>query len=813
METSDSWVLDLQQYPRPWIGRRKTAVGGLLFGIGLAFTGSIAILNYFIKPTISATDFDNSVLASHDLTRIQKLIGRMTIEEKVGQLNIINMQGLTQNIGSNEDQLLNLVDDADNITLSETIKQVRGGQIGAMFNSRAGAGLYAVLQKVAVEESRLGIPLLFAGDVIHGARIVFPIPLAEAASFEPELARRTSRAAAKDATELGMHWTFAPNVDTARDQRLGRVAEAAGEDTFLGTQFAKARVEGFQGKNLSAEDSLLATPKHFAAYGAVAAGLDYSAVEVSEATFCDVHLPAFAAAFAAGAITTMSTFVAINGVPATANKWLLQDVLRKQLKFPGLVISDYKAVSELIDHGYAANSSHAAKLALEAGCGMDMQSRAFVEELPALVAEGKVSMDTIDKAVQRVLLIKAATGLLDNPYRSLTTTSRGVDHSATIDLAREAAQKSIVLLKNDGNLLPLKKSGQRIALIGPFSDDIDNILGWGVVWGEKEQVVTTEKGISRAMKEQHLLQVVRGCNVETPIAGGINSAIQVAQAADVVLLAIGEAVNFTGEAQSRPEVTIPEPQQQLAEAIAATGKPVVVLLKNGRALSLTGAVSHARAILVTWFLGTQAGHAIADVIFGDFNPSGRLPVSFPIKSGQEPYFYNHASSGRPYVKGNPAFTNHWRNCANQALYPFGYGLSYTRFEYSIPSLSTKRLAWDAALSVSVRIYNIGARDGEEVAQLYVHDVTATRVRPLRELRGFEKISIRAGKHADVTFHLSRHDLAFTGDKGCGSPVVEPGLFKVWVTSSAVHGEPVEFELLSAREAHQKTDGLRIVNDV
>jgi len=719
--------------------------------------------------------------------RIDALIAQMTVEEKVGQLGIF------------ADALRPFAPDvnpeANAQGAAEVRAGIRSGRIGALFNG-VGAIEGREAQRLAVEESRLGIPLLLGSDVIHGMRTVFPIPLGEAASFEPDLARRTARATAVEATAAGIHWTFAPAVDIARDQRWGRGAEGAGEDVMLGCAFASARVQGFQGEaGLDAEDCLLAAPKHFAAYGAVAGGLEYNTVDISEQTLRDVHLPPFKAAFDAGAITVMSAFNDINGVPASANRWLMTDLLRDAWQFPGLVVSDYTADMELIAHGYAADERDATARAFTAGLDISMQSGFYDRNLASLVDSGEVTLAQLDAGVRRVLWVKERIGLFDNPYRSLDP-AREADQShvaAHEELSRDAARRSIVLLKNDANVLPLKKAGQKIALIGPFARDRENIEGCWTLFGDKSRYVTLEAGVRAAMADDALLTVVEGCGLEAPIDAGIDAAVAAARDADVVVLAIGEPQRYSGEAQSRTQIVIPPAHQALAEALAATGKPLVVLLRNGRALALHGAVREASAILVTWYLGSQTGFGVADVLFGDYNPSACLPVSFPQDSGQQPLFYARPRTGRPELPDMSEYKARWREITADALYPFGHGLSYTTFDYGTPQLSTARLGWDDTLTLTSTITNTGDVAGETVVQLYVHDRVASRVRPVRELKGFNKIALLAGESAQVSFQLDRSLLAFTGMDLAFS--AEPGLFDVWITDSSVNGVPVQFELL------------------
>ncbi|MDQ1091625.1 beta-glucosidase [Xanthomonas sacchari] len=718
--------------------------------------------------------------------RIESLIARMTVEEKVGQLGVF--ADMVRPFAPDVNPEAN-VRNAD-----EVLQQVRAGRVGSLFNG-VGAELGRRIQQVALEESRLGIPVILAADVIHGMRTVFPIPLGEAASFEPELAERTARATAIEATAAGIHWTYAPAVDIARDQRWGRGAEGAGEDVVLGCAFAAARVRGFHGPDLRAADALLATPKHFAAYGAVAAGMEYASVDIAPQTLRDVHLPPFQAAFGAGALSVMTSFNDINGVPASANHELLTEILRGEWKFPGVVISDYTADMELIAHGYAADERDATKKAFLAGMDMSMQSGFYAAHLPSLVEDGEVPMALLDASVRRVLELKEAIGLLDDPYRSLDP-AREADpsHIAAHDtLARDAARRSIVLLKNDGPVLPLRKQGQKIALIGPFVQDRDNIEGCWTLFGDKSRYVTLEAGVRAALDDAQALTVVPGCALEAPLDGGIAAAVAAARAADVVVLALGEPQRYSGEAQSRTQIVLPPAQQALAEAVAATGTPLVVLLRNGRALALQGAVRDAAAIAVTWYLGTQTGPAVADVLFGDYNPSARLPVSFPLDAGQQPYFYNHPRTGRPELPTMSEFKARWREVPNAPLYPFGHGLSYTQFAYGAPQLDRTRVGWDDTLTVTTRIDNVGAREGEEVVQLYIHDRVASRVRPVRELKAFRKVRLAAGEGMEVSFTLDRHALAFTGRDGqCAA---EPGMFDLWVCASAASGEPVAFELL------------------
>ncbi|MDY6944834.1 MAG: beta-glucosidase BglX [Pseudomonadota bacterium] len=713
----------------------------------------------------------------------------MTLEEKAGQLSIFSDgTRVVSNVQINPEA---------GPPVDRTLAQrVRAGQLIGVFNGFGAAGARAI-QRIAVEESRMKIPLIFGADVLHGLYTIFPIPLGEAASFDPQLAERTARAAAVESTANGVHWTFAPMVDIGRDQRWGRVAEGSGEDPYLGSALAVARVRGFQGNSLTDEDSMLACPKHFVAYGAASGGMDYNTVEMSEQTLHEVYLPPFEAAFDAGALSTMSSFNDLNGVPMSANRKLMTELLRQRWKFRGMVVSDYTADMELIAHGVAKDEREATRLAILAGVDISMQSDFYNLYLPELVRSGELAVAVVDESVRRVLRTKYVLGLFDNPYRSLDpeVEKRNTMTPELRAIARESARASIVLLKNEGNLLPLPKSGRRIALIGPFGADTLNLAGPWAPFGKKDHVVSVEQGLRAALTDSSSLTVAQGSLIERPLDDGIEAAVAAAHAADVVVLAIGEGQDMSGEAQSRTQIVVPAPQQRLAEAVAKVGKPMVVLLRNGRALALEGAVRDAQAIVATWFLGTATGSAIADVLFGDYSPSGRLPVSFPQDSGQQPYFYNRKTTGRPEGDKGPAYKARYREVSNEALYPFGHGLTYSRFTYEPPQLSTQTLAWNGTLTVSATITNSGEREAEEVAQLYIRDRVASMTRPIRELKGFRKVRLPPGASADVQFTLTRQDLAFYDQQM--QFVAEPGEFDVWVAPSATTGTSRRFVLLSS----------------
>lgn len=714
---------------------------------------------------------------------IEPLIARMTLEEKAGQLSL-----MASAWGGGIAAALN--PPSGNSDFPKQVEEARQGRLTGVFNGN-GARMARIMQTAVMTGSRLKIPLIFAADLIHGYRTIFPVPIAEAASFEPDLARRTAAAAAFESAGSGVSWTFAPMVDVARDQRWGRGVESSGEDPFLGSLFAAARVLGFQGNDVRSPDHMVACIKHFAAYGAVESGLDYNAVDLSMRRLLEIYLPTYKAGIDAGALTVMSAFNEINGVPSTGNHWLLTDLLRGEWGFEGPVVSDYTADEEMIPAGYAKDDRDAAKIAFLAGVDISMQSGLYRDHLPALVRSGEVPQSKVDESVRRVLALKAMLGLFTDPFHRISekVESTRVLSPPLRSLAREAGRRSIVMLKNDGDLLPLPRSGKRIALIGPFAAGPHDLVGPWVVYGDDSKAVDLATGIRSAI-EPNALILAQGSGVEEPLPGGIEQAVAAARQADIVVLAIGEGANMSGEAQSRTEITVPEPQQRLAEAVAATGKPVVVVLKNGRGLALAGAVADAPAILVTWFLGTETGNAIADVLFGAYSPSGRLPLSFPRQSGQEPYYYAHKETGRPNPPGPlQPYKTHFRGIPNSALYPFGHGLTYGRIEYGDLALSSPRLPRNGEIVVTARITNRGSRAAEEVAQLYIHDRMASITRPVRELKAFRKVALAPGESQTVSFTLRSRDLAFLGLQDRST--IEPGPFDVWIAPSAeaegVHG--------------------------
>ena len=707
---------------------------------------------------------------------VEALIGKMTVEEKAGQLTLMAAAW-----AGGAASKLNPI--APTGGYAGQLADAKAGRLTGVFNGN-GAKMAREMQQAAMT-SRLQIPLIFAADVIHGFRTVFPVPLGEASSFDPALAERTARIAATEAAAAGIDWTFAPMVDIARDARWGRGVEGAGEDVLLGCDMARARVRGFQGSALTANDAVMACAKHFAAYGAGEGGLDYNSVDVSERSLRDVYFPPFQAALDAGALSLMAAFNEISGVPATGNHWLMTDVLRDQWGFGGLTVSDYTGDEELVAHGLAADARDAARLAFMAGVDMSMQSALYIKYLPDLVTSGAVPMARLDQAVRRVLRVKVALGLFDDPFRRIDPKREAarVGTTAHRAVAREAARRSIVMLKNDGGLLPLPQNS-KIALIGPFAQGQHDLIGPWNVYGADAEAIDLATGVRAAAGAHAQISVTDGSGVEAPLDGGIAAAVAAAHAADIVVLAIGEGQDMSGEAQARTEIVVPAPQQALIEAVAATGKPIVVLLKNGRALALDGAALAAPAILVTWFLGSEGGPAIADILFGRASPSGRLPVSFPRAPGQEPYYYAHKSTGRPNPVGPlEAFKAHYRGVPNSALFPFGHGLTYGRVDYAGLEVSNGgKLAPDGTLTVSATVTNTGKVAADEVVQFYVHDVTASITRPVRQLKAYRRVSLAPGTSEKVSFTLRRSDLTFIGEDL--KPTVEPGDFLVWIAPSA-----------------------------
>ena len=703
--------------------------------------------------------------------KVEALLAQMTLEEKLGQLQLLDNPAAA----------------ADR---AAALDLVRRGLVGGILNAH-GARQVNELQRLAMQESRLKIPLLFGYDVVHGYRTIFPVPLGEASSWDPSLAEETARIAATEARAAGVNWTFAPMVDIARDARWGRIVEGAGEDPFLGAEMARARVRGFQGRALAAPDTVAACVKHFAAYGAAEAGRDYNTTDLSEWTLREVYLPPFKAAIDAGVETVMSAFNDLNGVPASANPFLLTDILRGEWKFAGFVVSDYTAVPELIAHGLAADEADAAAQALNAGLDMEMVSRLFNLHGVRLVRQGKVPLARIDEAVRRILRLKFRLGLFDRPYVDETHEARLMLAPAHLDAARRAAARSLVLLKNQGDLLPLRKDLRAIAVIGPLADSQRDVLGPWHAAGRAEEAVTLLQGIRAKVGAKTELLYAKGCEIEGGTTDGIAEAVRIAKAADVAIVAVGESAEMSGEAASRTSLALPGHQLALVKAIQATGKPTVVVLMNGRPLAIEWVAENVPAILETWFAGIQAGYAIADVLFGDVNPGGKLPVTFPRTVGQAPLYYNHKNTGRP-PQPNNKYTSKYIDAPWTPLFPFGHGLSYTQFRFSNLHLSRTRLSVNERLVVTVDVENTGQRAGDEVVQLYIRDVAASATRPVRELKGFARITLAAGERRTVHFelgpeHLGAHDRHMRF-------VVEPGEFRLYVGNSSAGGLEARFDV-------------------
>jgi len=693
--------------------------------------------------------------------RVNALLAQMTLAEKLGQLQQLDGEGN----GNFRPEHLDLV---------------RKGLLGSTLGVRNG-GRPNQLQRVAVEESRLKIPLLFGFDTIHGYRTIFPIPLGEAASWDPSLAERSSSIAAKEAYAAGLRWTFAPMVDIARDPRWGRITEGSGEDPFLGAAFARARVRGFQGGDYSQPGKILACAKHWVAYGAAEGGRDYNTTEMSEQTLRSIYFPPFKAAVDAGVGTFMSAFNALNGVPTSANHFTLTTVLRDEWKFDGFVVSDYTSVKELINHGYAANDKEAALLALNAGVDMEMVSRLFNQHGPELLQEKKWTQATIDEAVRRILRIKFRLGLFDHPYvdESLEKTAYlTVDNRA---VAREVAAKSMVLLKNDRDTLPLAKTVRSIAVIGPLADDKRSPLGWWSGDGRDDDTVTPLAGIRNKVSAQTTVTYAKGCDITGDSDAGFAEAVAAARNADVALVFVGEAKDMVGEAASRATLDLPGRQMDLVKQVAAANRPTIVVLVNGRPPTIGWIVDNVPAILESWMGGTESGNAIADILFGDVNPGGKLPVTFPRLTGQVPIHYNHLNTGRPPEASN-RYTSKYFDAPWTPQFPFGFGLSYTQFKISNVQISAAQIRPEGTIRVSADVENTGKRAGDEVVQLYVRDVAASIARPVKELKGFQRVTLQPGQKRSVEFVLSAEHLGFYNRDM--KFVVEPGEFRVMVGANS-----------------------------
>ncbi len=722
--------------------------------------------------------------------QVDSLLSMMTLEEKIGQMNQYNgFWDVTGPAPAEGDASLKY-------------ENLRKGLVGSMLNI-TGVEEVRKVQKIAVEETRLGIPLLIGFDMIHGMKTMSPIPLAEAASWDMEAIEKSSQIGAREAAAMGINWTFAPMVDIGRDARWGRVMEGAGEDTYLVSQIAKARVRGYQGENLSDPLTLAACVKHFAGYGFSESGRDYNTVEVSRVTLHQVILPPFKAALDAGARTVMNSFNDLDGVPATGNSYLQREILKGKWSFGGLVVSDWGSIREMVNHRVAKDGKEAAKMAVLAGSDMDMESYLYVSHLKELVESGQVKESLIDDAVRRILRLKFELGLFDNPYLYCDEQREQeiVGSEEHVTGVLEMAKKSIVLLKNEQNLLPLKKSGLNIAVIGALAEDKDSPLGsWrgeadpnsaiSVLEGLNEypdNKYNFAKGADLVLEQPVFLKVVK---LNTTDRSGFAQAIQAARSADIVIAVMGENGFQSGEARSRSEIKLPGLQQELLEELVKVNEKIILVSMSGRPLDLSWADEHLPAILQVWHLGSQSGHAIAQVLYGDYNPSGKLPMSFPRNVGQLPLYYNQKSTGRPFNPGDDiVFWSHYSDVPNDALYPFGHGLSYTSFSYS--NLRAEVLE-NQQVKIKVNLKNTGPREGEEVVQLYLHDHFSSLTRPVRELKGFQKISLQPGEVKSLEFLLRKEELGFFD--GEGNLQVEPGEFTVMIGGSSKAELALKFEI-------------------
>ena len=724
--------------------------------------------------------------------KVDSLLQLMTIEEKVGQMNQYNgfwdVTGPIPEGGSAE----------------KKYEHLRKGWVGSMLSVRGVKEVRAV-QKIVVEESRLGIPLIIGFDVIHGYKTLSPIPLAEAASWDLAAIKKSAEVAAAEASAVGINWTFGPNVDIVRDARWGRVMEGAGEDPFLGSRIAEARVHGFQGDDLSATNTIAACAKHFAAYGFAEAGKEYNTVDIGTSTLHNIVLPPFKAAVNANVRTVMNSFNEINGVPVTGSSFLQRDILKGKWNFDGFVISDWASINEMINWGHAKDKREAAKIASTAGSDMDMEGNVYIEELAQLVKDDVVKEAILDDAVRRILRVKFELGLFENPYkycdeaREKEMIGNPKHHEAVLDMAK----KSIVLLKNENNLLPLKKEGQKIALIGALANDKTSPLGSWRIASDDETAVSVLEGMQAYKgneltfakgaeffigKQSFLNEVV----VNTTDKSDFDEAISVAKNSDVVVMVLGEHGFQTGEGRSRTNLQLPGVQQELLEAVYKVNKNIVLVLNNGRPLAITWADKHIPAIVEAWQLGTQTGNAVAQVLYGDYNPSGKLPMSFPRNVGQVPIYYNYKNTGRPIDKDGNVFWSHYMDVEKTPLYPFGYGLSYSTFEYSDLKLNGTSFEIGNDINVSVNVKNTSSVDGKEVVQLYIRDLFGSITRPVRELKGFELTALKAGETKTINFTLNKETLGFYNNDG--KYIVEPGDFKVFVGGSSITVHETSFEL-------------------
>lgn len=709
---------------------------------------------------------------------VEALLSKMSITDKIGQMS----QCMSTNIS--------LGTDVESETPEKLIKEGRVGSVLAAVNS------YRVfeLQKIAVEQSPHGIPLLFNFDVIHGFQTIFPVPLAWSCSWDLEAIKEACAISAKEATASGITYNHGPMVDVTRDPRWGRVVEGAGEDPYLGSLIARAQVEGYQGNDLFDRDTLIACLKHFIAYGAAEAGRDYNTVDISEGTLRNVYLPPFQTGIEAGAGSVMNAFNTYQGVPVAGSRYLLNDLLRGELGFNGILISDYGSIDEIVAHGYAKDSKEAARKALDATLDIEMVTRSY-DLLHELMEEGLVAEDQLNEAVRRILTYKYKIGIMDDPFRYVRPEKEKEYHfhESHVAASRNLARKSIVMLKNNG-VLPMASKEKKVAVIGPFGDNKDLLGPWQ--WSRyANETITLRQGLEEQGVHAERLILEEGCKVEAEIEGGLVRAVLAAEQADIVILALGESSEMSGEAASRMDIMLPKVQQELAEAVVKAGKPTVLVLTNGRPLVLDWFERHVDAIVETWFLGSQAGHAIAEVLFGLYNPSGKLTMSFPAHIGQVPVYYNHFKTGRPVTESNKhlKFFSRYIDGSNEPLYPFGYGLSYTSFSYSDIQLSHTRMKASDTIIASVVVTNTGTEKGEETVQLYIQDIYGSAVRPVKELKGFKKVTLAAGEATEISFNITESELTYwNADRQYEA---EPGDFIVYIGSNSRDVREASFELL------------------
>ena len=737
--------------------------------------------SFLIWAVLFATPFAGMGQTMRIEQRVDSVLRMMTLEEKIGQMN--QYSGSWEATGPITEE-------------GNKLEQVKKGMLGSLLNI-TGVDHTRQLQEIAMQ-SRMKIPLLFGQDIIHGYRTTFPVPLGEAASWDLEAIELSARIAATEASAAGVHWTFAPMVDIGRDPRWGRVMEGAGEDPYLGSLIAAARVKGFQGKGLGNTDALMACAKHFAAYGAAEGGRDYNSVDMSLLQLNEIYLRPFKAAVDAGAATLMNSFNDINGIPATANQYIQREILKGQWKFDGFVVSDWGSIGEMINHGYSKDNYQAALQAITAGSDMDMESRSYINNLEQLVKDGKVNVQLIDDAVRRILQKKFEMGLFDDPYRFCNTEreKQQWNNVSNLEASKTIAEKSIVLLKNENQILPLDKKKKTIAMIGPLVKAVrDNIGFWSYTWpDDTARIVTQWQGVYNKAGKNINMTYAKGCGINDTSTAGFAEAVKIAREADVIIISVGEAGNMSGEAKSRSNIHLPGVQEDLVKALYAIGKPVIVLINAGRPLVFNWTADHANAILYTWWLGTEAGNAIADVLFGDYNPSAKLPVSFPRTEGQIPIYYNHFSTGRPPKNENDMnYVSAYIDLPNSPKFPFGYGLSYTSFKYSEPVLDKSKITMNDELEIKVSISNTGQYDGTETVQLYMRDLVGSVVRPVKQLIGFKQVFLKKGETKELKFKIGAEDLKFYDEKL--NYIAEPGMFKVFVGGNSSTTLQADFELV------------------